>query len=142
MQSIEELEIYLHKMQQALASFTDKRKQLEWLVDYGKHLKVDQSIIKEEHKVQGCISGVYITGKIINNRMHFEGTSTSVIIKGYVAIVLNAMNDLPVEDVEKGLAHISHFAQETGLTQSVVPSRQNTIAHILEHMRTIILSQQ
>jgi len=140
MQSIEEMEIFLDRIKKGLASFPDKRKQLEWLVEYGKALKVDPSITTEQYKVEGCISGVYIKGEVKNDLMHFEGTSSSMIVKGYVAIVLKAMNDLPVKDLDRGLALIGEFAKESGLNQSVVPSRQNAIANILVHMRTVILS--
>jgi len=140
MQSIEKMEVYLDRLKKSLASFPDKRKQLEWLVEYGKTVQVDESLIDEQYRVEGCISGVYIEGEVKDGKLHFQGTSSSMIVKGYVAILIRAMNDLPRADLERGLALISDFAKETGLNTSVVPSRQNAIANILVHMQNIILS--
>ncbi|MGK7920688.1 MAG: SufE family protein [Trichodesmium sp.] len=86
-----------------------------------------------ENKVYGCQSQVYISAKLDEGKVAFQGDSDAQLVKGLVALLIEGMNGLTPEEI----AEITpDFIQETGLNASLTPSRANGFYNIFQLMKS------
>ena len=123
----------LDKIVQRFARINDPKRRYEQLLWYAKKLEALPSEAKvSENKVQGCVSQVYITAELADEKVHFKGDSDAQITKGLLAMLINALNGLsPAEIVQL----TPDFIKETQLDVSLTPSRANGFYNIFKLMQ-------
>ena len=124
------------KLQQIITEFeqleTDEEK-FEVLMEYGEKLKPIKSNEKNNSNlVQGCMSIVYITAKIKNDKIFFEGEADSLLIKGLVQILIEGINEIRTKEF---LEMKEDFLKIFGLTNSLTSSRANASKNIFLKMK-------
>ncbi len=130
MKSIEEMKKYLNNIQEEFDYCENKEEKLKYIIELGKELAdFPKEEIVEKNKVMGCVSNVYITTSF-NNGIFYSATSSSLIVKGYLVILLNALNGLSAKDVIRSEKIIEEFVIKNDLNSSIVPSRANVIGNI------------
>ncbi len=89
----------------------------------------------EENFVYGCISNVYIADDFRDGRVYYRGVSDAHVVRGYLAVLINAMSGLTPEDVVTGTREaVEKFARETDLKASLTPNRANAFGNIYKLM--------
>ena len=109
---------------------------IEYLVELGKKLKsLPEEFRIDKNRVPGCVSNVYIYGVLEDNKMHYQGSSDSAVVAGYVTILSEAFDGLrPNEIVEQSRSHIEKFLEETDIKASLTMSRANALGNIYKVM--------
>ncbi|MGB5914555.1 MAG: SufE family protein [Phormidesmis sp.] len=132
----------LDKIVQRFAKISDPKRRYEQLLWYAKKLEAFPSEDKTpENKVRGCVSQVYITADLEDDKVSFQGDSDAQITKGLLAMLINALNGLsPIEIIQL----TPDFIKETQLDVSLTPSRANGFYNIFKMMqqKALILAGQ
>lgn len=82
--------------------------------------------------MRGCVSQVYVVGKLVDGRLHWQGDADAQITKGLLALLITGLEGLsPAEAAAIDPA----FLAETGLQASLTPSRANGFLNILKLMQ-------
>ena len=88
----------------------------------------------EENKVKGCVSQVYITAEMQDDKVWYQGDSDAQLVKGLVAFLIEGLNGLTPEEI---LKVTPDFIEETGLKVSLTPSRaKRFLQYFLENDAT------
>ena len=95
---------------------------------------IDPSKQIPENKVPGCLSTVYIDGKVTddstkdNVRIEFEGDSDGLLTKGLVALLIRGLSGNTAADIQ--LVDPA-FIQKAGIAASLTPGRNNGFLNML-----------
>lgn len=89
----------------------------------------------EENYVHGCISNVYVAAEFSDGVVHFRGESESHVVRGYLAVLVEALSGLPASAiVSETRVLVEQFARETDIRASLTPNRANAFGNIYELM--------
>ncbi|MCX7596320.1 MAG: SufE family protein [Fischerella sp.] len=138
--TIDSLPPNLAKIVQRFKRATDPKRRYEQLIWYGQRLPEFPEAEKiPENKVPGCVSQVYITASLKDNKVIFQGDSDSQLTKGLVGLLIEGLNGLAPHEI----VHLTpDFIQETGLNVSLTPSRANGFYNIFKTMQKKALECQ
>jgi cysteine desulfuration protein SufE len=115
------------------AQFSDWLEKYEYLIGLGsRHAAMEQRLKTERNLLPGCQSQVWIRAELIDGRLHFEADSDSLIIRGILALLLQALNDQLPEDIATADLY---FLREIGLSSNLSPSRANGVAAIIRRLQ-------
>ncbi|KAL6534473.1 hypothetical protein OROHE_013398 [Orobanche hederae] len=133
-QSIEELPPRLREIVRLFQAVQDGSTKHKELLFYGKNLKpLDARYKTRENKVQGCVSQIWVRAYFDNDQnVIFEADSDAEIHKGLVALLVQGLSGLPVEEIVKVSPD---FAVLLGLPQILSFSRNNGFFNTLELMK-------
>jgi cysteine desulfuration protein SufE len=139
MKSIEDAKSYLEEMTEELNAMRemDSLEMYRMLTDIGK--KMDELPAEEkteENFVYGCVSNVYIADEIGDDgAIYYRGSSESHIVRGYLAILIEALSGLAPADVAGGSREmVESFARDTELKATLTPNRANAFGNIYKLM--------
>ncbi|PIG93094.1 SufE family protein [Gloeocapsopsis sp. IPPAS B-1203] len=123
----------LARVVQRFQRLSNPKQRYEQLVWFAKRLKEFPEGDKvPENKVPGCVSQVYITAKLDQGKVWYEGDSDSALVKGLVAVLVEGLSGLSPEEV---LQVSPEFIKDTGLNASLTPSRSNGFYNIFQKMK-------
>ena len=123
----------LDRMVERLGGTADPKRRYEyvlWLAKKLDPLPADQQT--DEIKVRGCVSQVFVRGRLEQGVMQWTGDSDALITKGLLALLIQGLNGLTPEQVQ---AIKPDFIAATGLQASLTPSRANGFLNILKTMQ-------
>lgn len=110
------------------------------LIDLGKEMPpLDEALKSPLTKVDGCASQVWIAprleGEGPNARLHFEGDSDAMIVRGLIAALRLLLSgrtaaEILAEDAKSAFARL-------GLDQALSAQRSNGLAAMIERLRTL-----
>lgn len=118
----------LEQIVQRFQQIPEQRRRYEYLLSFAKRLPSfpeEQKV--PEHKVPGCVSQVYVTARLQEGRVIFQGDSDSQLTKGLVGLLIEGLNGLTPAEI---LQLRPDFIQRTGLEISLTPSRVNGFYNI------------
>jgi cysteine desulfuration protein SufE len=115
------------------AFFGDWSERYQYLIDLGRKLPpFPDELKREEYKVTGCQSQVWLVPSGDATRMDFQAISDSAIVSGLIALVLRVYSGRPAReilDTEPG------FIESIGLARHLSPTRSNGLAAMLETLK-------
>ena len=112
---------------------SDPKKRYEQLLWYAKKLEAMPEEGKiPENKVPGCVSQVYITADLREDKVWYQGDSDAQLVKGLVALLIEGLNGLSPQEI---IQLQPDFIDETGLKVSLTPSRANGFYNIFQTMK-------
>lgn len=128
---------YLDHTRELFAMSTKGEETYQLLVDIGRSLaKLPDAYKTEGNRVHGCVSNVYIDSILDDNdRVHYKGSSDSLIIGGYVKILSEALDNLTPSEIQQTEPYIKAFLEKTGLPSSLTPSRANALGSVYKLMK-------
>jgi len=128
----------LERIVQRLQRLSEPKKKYQQLLYYAKRLPEFPELERiPENKVPGCTSLVYVTAKLDEGKVLFQGDADSQIVKGLVGVLVEGLSGLPPAQIKQ----ISpEFIVDTGLNISLTPSRTNGFYQILQMMKIKALS--
>jgi len=123
----------LDRIVERLAGTSDPKRRYEYVLWLAKKLApFPEELRQEAFKVRGCVSQVYVVGKLEAGRLHWQGDSDAQITKGLLALLIEGLEGLtPAEAAAIDPA----FLAATGLQASLTPSRANGFLNILKTMQ-------
>ena len=105
----------------------------EYLIDLGKKLKpLDAAYKKDELKIKGCQSSVWIHSYQKDGLVFFEGDSDAIIVKGLVSMMIMVLSgQKPAEIVHAEL----EFINTIGLSSHLAQTRSNGLRAMIKQMK-------
>lgn len=115
------------------AMFENWEDKYEYLIDIGKKLKpLDPIYKKEELKIKGCQSSVWIHSYQKDGLVFFEGDSDAIIVKGLVSMMIMVLSGKkPAEIVQAEL----EFINTIGLSSHLAQTRSNGLRAMIKQMK-------
>ena len=118
-----------------LLSFDDWKERYAYILDLGADLETfPEEFRREEFKVKGCVSQVWLVGKVENKKMLYWADSDSLFVKGLAALLLKIFTGSTPHEVKN---HSGNILIESGLIQNLSPNRVNGAASMLAKIKEI-----
>ena len=123
----------LDRIVQRFKRRSNPKQRYEQLLWYAKKLnEMPEEYKTPENKVRGCVSQVYITADLEDDKIWYRGDSDAQLVKGLVALLVEGLNGLTPDEI---LQVTPDFIEETGLKVSLTPSRANGFYNIFQTMK-------
>ena len=123
----------LDRMVEKLGSTADPKRRYEYVLWLAKKLEpMPEEQQTEAIKVKGCVSQVFVQGRLDQGMMRWQGDSDALITKGLLALLIQGLDGLTPEQVQ---SMDPAFIAATGLQASLTPSRANGFLNILRTMQ-------
>ena len=123
----------LDRMVEKLGSTADPKRRYEYVLWLAKKLEpMPAEQQTEAIKVKGCVSQVFVQGRLDQGLMRWQGDSDALITKGLLALLIQGLDGLTPEQVQ---SMDPAFIAATGLQASLTPSRANGFLNILRTMQ-------
>ena len=87
---------------------------------------------KEENKIKGCQSTVWLNSCEKDGRIFFEADSDSTFVKGEIALLIRALSGQKPEDIVN--AELK-FIDRIGLKEHLSPTRANGLVSMIKQMK-------
>jgi cysteine desulfuration protein SufE len=110
----------------------------EYIIDLGKKLPaLAQEHKKDENKVRGCQSTVWLVASLKDGKVFFEADSDAVIVKGLISMLIRVLSGrTPDEILEAPL----QFINEIGMTTHLAQTRSNGLLSMVKQMKNYALA--
>jgi cysteine desulfuration protein SufE len=115
------------------AVFDDWMDKYALLIDLGNELPALAPEYKTtSNMIEGCQSRVWIQSDYQDGRLHFQGDSDAVIVKGIVSLLIKVLSDHTPDEILKADLY---FIPAIGLKDHLSPTRSNGLVSMLKQMR-------
>ena len=134
------IEEKINKIKEDFSFFENWEDKYQYLIDLGKKLPLlENQYKKDEFKVQGCTSNLWVVPKYHNNKLTFLGASDSVIVQGLFYLVKYVLdNEYPKTIISEPL----DFFDEIGLSSHLGPSRSNGLNSLKRQIKNLATELQ
>ncbi len=123
----------LERLVQRFQQVSDPKRKYEHLLCLTKRLPEFPASAKvAANKVMGCVSQVYITARLEDGKVAFQGDSDAQITKGLVALLIEGLNGSAPLEIQQ---LTPDFIKITGFDISLTPSRSNGFYNIFQFMQ-------
>ncbi|HEY8398672.1 MAG TPA: SufE family protein [Flavihumibacter sp.] len=110
----------------------------EYIIDLGKKLApLDEVHKKEENKVRGCQSTVWLVADYSDGKVHFKADSDAVIVKGLISMLIKVLSDHSPDEI---LAAKLEFIDRIGMKTHLAQTRSNGLAAMVKQMKNFALA--
>jgi cysteine desulfuration protein SufE len=134
------IEEKINKIKDDFSFFENWEDKYQYLIDLGKKLPDLKDIYKkDEFRVQGCTSNLWVVPQFNDDKLTFLGSSDSVIVQGLFYLVKYVYdNEYPKTIINKPL----DFFDEIGLSSHLGPSRANGLNSLKKLINSIATELQ
>ena len=110
----------------------------EYIIDLGKRLPpLEDEFKKDENKVRGCQSTVWLVSDYREGKVFFKAESDSVIVKGLISMLIRVLSGhTPDEILDAKL----EFIQKIGMTTHLAQTRSNGLLAMVKQMKNFALA--
>ena len=119
----------------------------EYLIDLGKKLPpLEDKFKKDENKVRGCQSTVWLVADYVDGRIFYKAESDAMIVKGLISMLIRVLSGQPADaivnaklDFIKDIGMMTHLAQtrSNGLLSMVKQMKNYALAYKLKNAKRI-----
>lgn len=133
--SIEEIEQEIVEEFSLFDSWDDK---YEYIIDLGKKLQpLDSEHKKDENRVRGCQSTVWLVAEYRGGRVFYRAESDAIIVKGLISMLIRVLSgQTPDSIVEAKL----DFLGEIGMMKHLAQTRSNGLLSMVKQMKNYALA--
>lgn len=133
--TIEETEQEIIEEFSLFDSWDDK---YEYIIDLGKKLPpLEDQFKKDENRVRGCQSTVWLVADYKEGKVHFRAESDAVIVKGLISMLIRVLSGhTPDEILQAQLG----FIQKIGMTTHLAQTRSNGLLSMVKQMKNYALA--
>lgn len=105
----------------------------EYLIDIGKKLApLENEYKKEENKIKGCQSTVWLVSEAKDGRIYYKADSDAVIVKGLISMLIRVLSGQKAEDIVKA---DMQFIDKIGMTTHLAQTRSNGLRSMIKQMK-------
>jgi cysteine desulfuration protein SufE len=105
----------------------------EYIIDMGKKLKpLDDIYKKEENKIKGCQSTVWMVSEFKDGNVYFKAESDAVIVKGLVSMLIRVLSGHSPEEIINAKLE---FIDRIGMKQHLAQTRSNGLLSMVKQMK-------
>jgi cysteine desulfuration protein SufE len=110
----------------------------EYIIDLGKKLPaLDDQYKKDENKVRGCQSTVWLVAEERNGRIYYRAESDAIIVKGLISMLIRVLSGQPADQI---LSTRLDFIQQIGMTTHLAQTRSNGLLSMVKQMKNYALA--
>jgi len=118
-----------------LSFIEDRQERLAAVVDRGRRRPPFPADLKtDDHRVQGCISQVWVVGTLREGAVHLQFDADSPLVKGLVALLVDLYEGATPADI---VATEPTLLTELGIIRDLTPTRQNGLAAVRAQIKKI-----
>jgi cysteine desulfuration protein SufE len=115
------------------AMFETWEEKYEYLIDLGKKLApLNDEFKKEEYKIKGCQSSVWVHSFEKDGLIFFEGDSDALIVKGLVSMMIMVFSGQKPDTI---VASDLEFLNTIGLSSHLAQTRSNGLRSMIKQMK-------
>lgn len=119
-------------------AFGDWEDRYMHIISRGKSMEsLPEEMQKEEYKVKGCQSQVWLIPELKDGRVYFQADSDAAIVKGIVSILVGVYSDATPDEI---LATKPDFLDTIGLRQHLSMSRANGLSSMIKQISMYALA--
>lgn len=120
--------------------FSNWEDRYKHIIKLGKSLDaMDEKYRREEYKVKGCQSQVWLFPELKEGRILFHADSDASIVKGIIALLLRVYSDATPSEI---LATKPDFLDKIGLREHLSMSRANGLSSMVKQISMYALAMQ
>lgn len=135
LQPSEEILAAQRELVETFELFDDWTDRYQYIIDLGREAPpFPEECKREEYRLHGCQSQVWIVSQQQGERLHYEATSDSSIVAGLIAILLKVYSDRRPADI---LATPPDFIKDLQLAEHLSPTRSNGLHAMIQRVRQI-----
>jgi len=113
--------------------FDDWMERYQYLIDLGRKLPAfPEEFRRDEFKLKGCQSQVWLVGEKRDGRLVFHAISDAAIVSGIIAVILRVYSDRTPAEI---VATEPDFVAAIGLDQHLSPTRKNGLGAMLKAIK-------
>ena len=110
----------------------------EYIIDLGKKLEpLDQQYKKDENRVRGCQSTVWLVAEYSNGRIFYKAESDAVIVKGLISMLIRVLSGQKPDDIVEAKLN---FLSEIGMMKHLAQTRSNGLLAMVKQMKNYALA--
>jgi cysteine desulfuration protein SufE len=133
--SIEEIEQEIIEEFSLFDSWDDK---YEYIIDLGKKLQpLDDQYKRDENKVKGCQSTVWLVADYKDGRIYYKAESDAVIVKGLISMLIRVLSGQSPDDIVHAKLD---FIREIGMMSHLAQTRSNGLLSMVKQMKNYALA--
>ena len=133
--SIEEIEAEIVDEFSLFDSWDDK---YEYIIDLGKKLlPLDDQYKKDENKVKGCQSTVWLVADYKDGRVFYKAESDAVIVKGLISMLIRVLSGQQPDNIVNAPLN---FIRDIGMMSHLAQTRSNGLLSMLKQMKNYALA--
>lgn len=124
---------YFDEILDDLEIFDNELDKLEYYIELGQELEPkDESLLKEENRVPGCVSNVYIDVELDEKgKLILKARSDAMVVAGYLRILQKALKNLDKEAFQKeARERTEKFIKKSGIQEHLTATRSNALGSI------------
>jgi cysteine desulfuration protein SufE len=105
----------------------------EYLIEMGKKLpKLDDAHKKEENKIRGCQSTVWMVSAYKDGRIFYKADSDAMIVKGLISMLIRVFSGQKPADI---VAADMKFIDAIGMSTHLAQTRSNGLRSMIKQMK-------
>ncbi len=110
----------------------------EYIIDLGKKLPpLDDQYKKDENRVRGCQSTVWLTADYENGKIFYKADSDAVIVKGLISMLIRVLSG---QEADKIINANLDFIKEIGMMSHLAQTRANGLLAMVKQMKNYALA--
>lgn len=133
--TIEEIEQEIIEEFSLFDNWDDK---YEYIIDLGKKLPVlEDQYKKDENKVRGCQSTVWLVADYKDGKIYFKADSDAMIVKGLISMLIRVLSGQTPDDIVNAKLD---FIREIGMMSHLAQTRSNGLLAMVKQMKNYALA--
>ncbi|MEZ4814229.1 MAG: SufE family protein [Bdellovibrionota bacterium] len=118
-----------------LNTFADWKERYSYIIDMGTDLApLADEFKRDEFKVKGCVSQVWLVAKKENETLIFSADSDSLFVKGLAGLLVKLFSGKSPTEIAE---HPTNILMESGLIQNLSPNRTNGAASMFAKFKEL-----
>lgn len=110
----------------------------EYIIDLGKKLApLPDEYKKEENKVKGCQSTVWLVADYRDGKVYYQAESDAVIVKGLISMLIRVLSGHTPDEI---LNANMDFINKIGMTSHLAQTRSNGLLAMVRQMKNYALA--
>jgi cysteine desulfuration protein SufE len=110
----------------------------EYIIDLGKKpAPLEEQYKKDENKVKGCQSTVWLVADYRNGRVYFKAESNSVIVQGLISLLIRVLSAQKPDDIVEAKLE---FLNDIGMMTHLAQTRSNGLLAMVKQMKNYALA--
>ena len=138
MQAVQTIQETEDEIVDEFSLFDNWEDKYEYIIDLGKKLPpLETEHKKEENKVKGCQSTVWLTADYKDGRIYYKAESDAVIVKGLISMLIRVLSG---QNTDVIVSAKLDFINKIGMMSHLAQTRSNGLLSMVKQMKHYALA--